>query len=136
MIFDIQWRPLYIKYLHYLKPTSAMYKYKFLIFFLGLFFLVWSKPSKFEKSDDSSLDYIESNYYQYVALADLAYLQKDYQTAYRYYQQAEEVSPLLNRVPYYETQRYIELLLKKRKYKKAEYYLTKLIQEGYPLDFF
>lgn len=112
-----------------------MYKHKLILFFLLFPSLLWSKSSKFEKSD-SSIDYIESNYYQYIALADLAYLQKDYQTAYRYYHKAEKAAPLLNRAPYYENKRYIELLLKKGKYEKAEHYLSKLIQDGYPLDYF
>ncbi|GHV35278.1 hypothetical protein FACS1894178_4500 [Bacteroidia bacterium] len=106
---------------------------KHIIFISVLIFSVATINAQ-EKCD---CDYIESGYYQDIYNADFELLKRNEEEAYKYLQSAESKCPLKNIITYYESEKYISLLLKRDEHKKAYHYIHFLISEhGYEIKDF
>jgi hypothetical protein len=75
------------------------------------------------------LDYIKSGYYQLIHEADIASLEGNEDLAFEKLAEAEKRCPMINQPLYYEMQKYSALLMKRKQFDKALYYMDKLSAE-------
>ena len=89
----------------------------------------------FAQTDDCKCDYIQ-DYYQLVYQAQISYLQNDFDAAYDLLKQAEQNCELLNQNGIEEISILVKVSLKKEKYSDFTFYLEKLLNQGYNIEYF
>lgn len=100
-----------------------------------LFTMGWIIISSGTITNQPTLDYISSGYYQLIYETDIAYLSEDKESAYNKLCQAESLCPLIEQPRYYEISRYIELLCEHNQFEKAKNYVIALVRDyGYAVN--
>ncbi len=89
----------------------------------------------FAQTEDCKCDYIK-DYYQLVYRAEISYMQNDFDKAYELLKQAEQNCELLNQHGVYEINILAELSLKKGLEEDVLFYVEKLLNIGYKIDYF